>query len=121
MKLVRRISIFPIILCLLAVAALADSKQKQEITLSKHVMVSSTQLKPGDYVVQWEGSGPDVKVKFMRQGEEVASTTGKVIQQKNRHSSFTTSEGKDGSRVLTEITFSDVTLVLTAGEPTTSE
>lgn len=116
MKLVRCISIAPIIFCVLIVAAMADSKQKREIKFPDHITVSTTQLEPGEYVVRWEGSGPGVQLKFMHEGEEVASVSGKLIQQKNRHNSFTTDQGENGSRVLTEIDFSDVTLVLTPAE-----
>ena len=121
MKLVRYISIFPIIFCLLTVAAVADSKRKGEVTFSDHVIVSGMQLEPGKYVVSWNGSGPGVQLKFMHDGQEVASITGKVIEQKNPQNSFTTNAGENGSRVLTEIAFSDVTLVLTPDEASTSE
>lgn len=121
MKLARYVSSVPIIFCLLAVAALADSKQKGEVTFSDHVMVMGTQLEPGKYVVRWNGSGPGVQLKFIQDGKEVAAVTGKVIEQKNRQKYVTTSGGENGSRVLTEIAFSDVTLVLTPGETSTSE
>jgi len=112
MKLIRHIPLFSIVFCLLAIGALADSKQKGEVTFSSHVVVSGTELEPGTYIVRWDGSGPGVQVRFTHDGEEVASVTGNVIEQKNPHDSFTTSSGENGSRVLTEIAFSEVTLVL---------
>lgn len=118
MKLSRYISIVPLVLCFLAVVAFADSKQKNEVTFSEHVIVSGTQLEPGKYVVRWNGSGPDAEVKFMQGSREVASVTGNVIEQKNRQTSFTTSAGENGSRVLAEIDFSDVTLDLSSGTST---
>lgn len=121
MKLVRYIPMLSVVFCLLTVAALADSKQKGEVTFSNHVMVSSTELEPGKYVVQWNGTGSGVQLKFMHDGEEVASVTGNVVQQKNPYNSFTTNSGENGSRVLTEIAFSDVTLVLTQGDASTSQ
>src|SRR6516225_7604804 len=121
MKLVRYTSIFSIVFFLLTTAAMADSKQKGEVTFSSHVVVSNTELEPGKYVVRWNGSGPGVQVRFMHDGEEVASVTGNVIQKKNPHDSFTTSSGENGSRVLTEIAFSDVTLVLAPENASTSQ
>ena len=121
MKLIRYISAFPILFCLLTVAAAADSKQKGEITLSDHIMVSGTQLEPGAYVVRWNQSGPGAQIRFLHEGEEVATVTGKVIQQKNPYNSLTTNTGENGSRVLAKIDFSDVTLVLTPGEASTSQ
>jgi hypothetical protein len=119
MKLVRYVPSVLVVLCLLTVAAVADSKG--EVTFSDHVMVSNTQLEPGNYVVRWNGSGPGVQLKFMHDGKEVASVTGKVIEQKNPHESVTTNSGENGSRVLTEIAFSDVKLVLTPDEVSTSQ
>lgn len=120
MKLASHIQILSIIFCLLTLAALADSKQKAGITFSGHVMVSGTELEPGKYVVQWNGTGSGVQLKFFHDGEEVASVTGNVIQQKNPHGSFTTRAGENGSRLLTEIAFTDVTLVLTPDDASTS-
>jgi hypothetical protein len=117
----RYISILPIILCLLTVVAAADSNKKAEVKFSDHVMVSGTQLEPDEYVVRWNGSGPGVQIKFLHDGKEVTSVTGNVVQQKNPHNSFTTNSGENGSRVLTEIAFSDVTLVLTPGQTSSPE
>jgi hypothetical protein len=121
MKLIRYITIFPIVLCLLTVVAAADSDKKGEVTFSDHVTVSGTQLEPAKYVVRWNGSGPGVQIKFLHDGKEVTSVTGNVVQQKNPHNSFTTKQGENGSRVLTEIAFSDVILVLTPGETSTPQ
>jgi hypothetical protein len=117
----RYISLLPIILCLLTVVAAADSNKKAEVKFSDHVMVSGTQLEPDEYVVRWNGSGPGVQIKFLHDGKEVTSVTGNVVQQKNPHNSFTTNSGENGSRVLTEIAFSDVTLVLTPGQTSSPE
>jgi hypothetical protein len=121
MKRFRYIPILSIIFCLLTPAALADSKQKGEVTFSSHVVVSGTELEPGKYVVRWNGSGPGVQVRFTHDGEEVVSVTGNVIEKKNPHDSFTTSSGENGSRVLTEIAFSGVTLVLAPDKASTSQ
>jgi hypothetical protein len=37
-------------------------------------MVAGTELKPGDYHITWEGSGPVVQVTFKR-GDKVSVTT----------------------------------------------
>ena len=121
MKLARYTPILSILFFLLTSAALADSKQKGELTFSSHVVVSGTELEPGKYVVRWNGNGPGVQLRFMRDGEEVVSVTGNVIQQKNPHNSFTTNSGENGSRVLAEIDFSDVTLVVTPSNASTAE
>lgn len=121
MKLIRYTSILSAILCLLTIVATADSNRNEKVTFSSHVMVSGTQLKPGAYVVQWNGSGPGVQIRFLRNGKEVTSVTGNVLEQKNVHDSVTTERGENDSRVLTEIDFSDVTLLLAPGQTSTSE
>ncbi len=120
MKLARYISVLPIIFCMLTVVAVGDSKQKGEIKLSNHVMVSGTQLAPGYYDVRWTGSGSEVQVTFLHEGEEVAKTSGRLIQQKNHEESVTMSTQENGSRVLTEIDFPNVTLILAPAENPTS-
>lgn len=121
MKLARHVPLVLLVFCLLTALAVADSKQKGEVTFSDHVMVSNTQLEPGNYVVRWNGSGPGVQLQFMHDGKEVASVTGNVIEQKNPYKSVTTNAGENGSRVLTEIAFLDVKVVLTPGEASTSQ
>ena len=121
MKLIRYVPFVLVVFCVITVAAFADSKQKGEVTLSDHVMVSSTQLEPGKYVVRWNGIGPGVQLKFVRDGKEVASVTGHVTERKNPHTWVTTTSGQNGSRVLTEIAFQDTILVLTPGETSTSQ
>ncbi len=121
MKLIRYVPFVLVVFCLSTVAAFADSKQKGEVTLSEHVMLSSTQLEPGKYVIQWNGSGPGVQLTFMRDGKEMASVTGKVIEQKNSQKSVTTNAGENGSRILAEIAFLDATLVLTPDEASASQ
>jgi hypothetical protein len=121
MKLIRYIPFFSIVLCLFTVVAAADSNKKGKVTFSDHVVVSGTQLEPGEYLVRWDGSGPGVQIRFLHDGEEVTSVAGNVVQQKNPRNSFTTNSGENGSRVLTQIAFSDVILVLAPGETSTPQ
>lgn len=120
MKLSRYAS-FSIIFCLLTMVAAADSNRKEKVTFSDHVTVSGTQLEPGDYIVQWNGSGPGLQIKFLHDGKEVTSFTGNVIEQKNHKESFTTRRDENNSRILTKIDFSDVSLQLTSGETSSSQ
>jgi hypothetical protein len=120
MKLIRCIPFLSIVLCLFTVVAAADTN-KGKVTFSDHVVVSGTQLEPGEYLVRWDGSGPGVQIRFLHDGEQVTSVTGKVVQQKNSQQSFTTNSGENGSRVLTQITFPDTILVLAPGETSATQ
>jgi hypothetical protein len=43
------------------------------IQISDAVQIGSTQLKPGNYKVEWEGTGPAVEVSFQKNGKTVAT------------------------------------------------
>ena len=43
------------------------------IQISDAVQIGSTQLKPGNYKVEWEGAGPAVEVSFQKNGKTVAT------------------------------------------------
>jgi hypothetical protein len=54
----------------LLLASSAFGGTKASVQLSNPVLVNGTTLKPGDYKVQWEGSGPNVELSIM-QGKNV--------------------------------------------------
>ncbi len=121
MKLIRYMPFVSIVFCLLAVVAAADSNKKGKVTFPDHVMVSGTQLEPGEYLVRWNEGGPDSQITFLHDGKQVTSAIANVVQQKNPNNSFTTNLDDHGSRVLKQIAFSDVILVFTPGETSAPE
>ncbi len=40
------------------------------------VQIGSTQLKPGNYNVEWQGTGPAVQVSFQQNGKTVVTAPG---------------------------------------------
>jgi hypothetical protein len=46
------------------------------VDISDLVQIGSTQLKPGNYKVEWQGAGPAVQVSFLRNGKTVATAPG---------------------------------------------
>ena len=60
------------ILLLLPVSALAKSSNERSINLPDLVKVGNTQLQPGPYKLEWQGTGPAVEVQFMRHNKTVA-------------------------------------------------
>ncbi len=112
MKRVGLLSILSAIVFALSLTAAAASKQSGKITVSDHVAVSDTQLHPGEYVVRWSGTGEDVQVTFLHDGNEVVSLTGTILQRENKVASTTTRPGEGGARVLSEIALPQVTLML---------
>jgi hypothetical protein len=46
---------------------------KHSVDITDAVQVGSTQLKPGNYRVEWQGTGPVVQVSFQQNGETVVT------------------------------------------------
>jgi hypothetical protein len=40
------------------------------------VQIGTTELKPGNYKVEWQGSGPAVEISFLRNGKTVVTVPG---------------------------------------------
>jgi hypothetical protein len=59
-----------------AVSAFAGDKIQHSVDISETVQVGNTQLNPGSYRIEWEGTGPEVQVNFMRNGKTVATASG---------------------------------------------
>lgn len=62
---------------LLATGAFAASKASLE--LNNPVTLNGTTLKPGDYKVQWEGTGPNVELSITKGKHVVAKTTARMV------------------------------------------
>jgi hypothetical protein len=63
----------------LMLASSAFALSKGTLQLSNAVMLNGTTLKPGEYKVQWEGSGPNVEVSILKGKNVVATTTARVV------------------------------------------
>jgi len=114
MKPIMNLIIFPVVLWGLSLSAAAAPNQSGKISVSNHVLVSGTELHPGEYTVRWSGVGPEVQVQFFHDGHEVVSLTGTLLEKKNTYDSFSTRLNDEGARELSEIAFSKATLLLTA-------
>jgi len=53
---------------------------KANLQLSNPVTLNGTTLKPGDYKVQWEGSGPNVEVSILQGKNVVAKVPAHVVE-----------------------------------------
>src|SRR5258708_14039753 len=78
------------------------------LNLTQPVQLNGTQLKPGDYKVTWEGTGPEVTVSVMK-GNQVGAKTSAHVKEldKNFDSNATfLQKNADGSTSLNGIRFS---------------
>jgi hypothetical protein len=63
----------------LLLASSAFAATKGTLHLSDTTTVNGTTLKPGDYNLQWEGTGPSVDVNIMKGKMVIAKVTAKVV------------------------------------------
>ena len=99
------------LLCVLPLSAMAGTRQSAKINISDPVVVKGTHLEPGDYAIRWNGIGSDVRVQFLRGKSEVVSVPAKVIAQSSSNSpAITMRSTEDGSKTISEIDLSKVTL-----------
>jgi hypothetical protein len=72
MKYLPYIAVLSTLILLFPLGALArDNKRSVDITDA--IQVGSTQLKAGNYKVEWQGTGPVVQVSFEQNGETVVT------------------------------------------------
>ncbi len=63
----------------LPVTAFAKDKNEGNLMLSAPVQVGSTQLQPGSYKVEWQGSGPAVNADILQDDKTVATAAAKLV------------------------------------------
>lgn len=92
---------------LLAGSAFAGNATRGSLHLYDTVTVEGKQLAPGNYKVEWTGSGPDVQVSILNGNNTVATLPAKVVSTttKNESDGYSASKQTDGSNDLTSIFF----------------
>jgi len=102
----------------LLVASSALAATKGSLQLSNPVTVNGTKLKPGDYKVQWEGTGPNVELSIMQGKNVVAKVPAHVVALETPSSNDAAVTRKDdsGSRSLTGVRFQGKKFALEVGE-----
>jgi len=103
----------------LATAAFAASN-KGSLQVVDPVTVSGKQLRPGDYSVKWDGSGPNVELSIMQGKKVVATTPARLIDlnQTPNSNSAVVKTNDDGSKALSEIHFGGKKYALAIGQET---
>jgi hypothetical protein len=78
MKYVRYVALLSVLAVLSPLGAYARDKNQRSVDIPDAVQVGGTQLEPGHYKLQIQGSGPDVQVTFLQNGKTVATVPGKL-------------------------------------------
>src|SRR5258706_14710808 len=78
------------------------------LKLTQPVLLNGTQIKPGDYKVTWEGTGPEVTVSVLKGKEVVAKSSAhlKELTQNGASDATVLQKNADGSTSLNGIRFS---------------
>jgi hypothetical protein len=86
-------------------AVMAGEANKATIETSQTLNVDGTTLNPGNYRVEWDGTGPNVQVKILQGKKTVATVPAHLEQQQNKNvaNAYGSMKGPDGTQQLTAI------------------
>jgi hypothetical protein len=73
MKFSKYLALLSTFTLLISLSALARDKKEHSVNITDLVSIGNTQLKPGSYKVEWDGSGPAVQVRFVQNRKTVAT------------------------------------------------
>jgi len=90
--------------------AFAASKNSANVSLDQPVNVAGTQLAPGQYKLSWEGTGPDVTVVFTQGKKTIATTSAKLVSNRNNQEAIETTTAGDNKSVLQAVDLKNLTL-----------
>jgi hypothetical protein len=76
MKQVKFLALLSTLAVLFSLSAFARDNGQHSVDIPDTVRVGGTQLQPGHYKLEWQGTGPAVQVAFMRNGKTVATVPG---------------------------------------------
>jgi hypothetical protein len=108
MKQIKYAASLSMLALLSSVFALAGDKNQRSVQIPNSVQVGSTQLQPGNYKVEWQGTGPQIEVNFVRDGKIVATVPG-TLKTNNAHvtqDDIVTDTTSANTQTLKEIDFS---------------
>ncbi len=93
---------------LFCAGAFAGNTIKKSLHLYETATVEGRQLAPGDYKVEWSGSGPDVKVNILKGKETVATLSAQVVSQgaANQQDGYVLKPVNNGTQSIADIFFS---------------
>jgi hypothetical protein len=108
MKQIKCAALLSMLAVLCSVSALARDKNQHSVEIPNAVQVAGKQLEPGNYKVEWQGTGPEIQVNFMRNGKTVATVPGtlKTNDARVTQDEIVTDTTSANTKTLEEIDFS---------------
>ena len=103
---------------LFSTSAFAQSENKGKLSVPETITVEGKQVPPGDYKVEWEGTGPNVEVKILKGKETVATAPARIVQTQAKAAvnSYGVTKQQDGTRALSSIYFGGKNYSLEIGQ-----
>ncbi len=105
-------AVFSLLLPLSLLAKDNSNKHSIKTQISQPATVAGTALEPGQYKVEWTGTGPAVKAEFKLNGKTVATVPANVSELANgsEPNAVTYQKESDGTQTISEITGKNQTL-----------
>ena len=109
MKILRLLALAGMLTIVFPLASLASDnsarEQKKDVNLADQVVLAGKTLAPGQYKVEWQGNGPNVKVNFVKSGKTVLTAPAKVAQLKTKapYDAVVDRTRKNGAKTISEI------------------
>jgi hypothetical protein len=102
----------------LLLASSAFAATKAQLSLRSPTTVNGTKLKPGDYKLEWDGSGPNVEVSILQGKTVVAKVPAKVVDLKAAapYNAALVTTNNDGTRSLSGARFEGKKFALELGD-----
>jgi hypothetical protein len=99
-------------------ASSAFAATKGSLHLGSPVTVNGTTLKPGDYKLEWDGTGSSVEVNIMQGKNVIAKVPAKVVDLNYRaaNDAAVLTAGTGGTSTLTGVRFEGKKFALELGE-----
>jgi hypothetical protein len=102
----------------LLLASSAFAVTKAQLHLASPATINGTQLKAGDYKLEWDGTGPDVQLSIMQGKNVVAKTSAKLIDLPSpaSNNAAVVKKNDDGSSSLAGVRFEGKKYALEIGD-----
>ena len=102
----------------LLLATSAFAANKGSLSVQEPVTINGTQLKPGDYKVQWDGNGPSVELSITQGKKVIAKVPAHMVNLETASSNdaAVVKNNGDGTKSLSEVRLSGKKFSLALGE-----
>ncbi len=102
----------------LLLATSAFAANKGSLSVQEPLTINGTQLKPGDYKVEWDGNGPSVEVSITQGKKVIAKVPAHMVSLETPSPSdaAVVKSNGDGTKSLSEVRMSGKKFALALGE-----